>query len=69
VFNSETFEEVALKMERWYAVKIEFKNNKIKKKRFTGTFENETISQALAAMRFTMPFNYTIDNDHIIISQ
>lgn len=69
VFNSETFEEIVKKMERWYGVEINLTNEKIKKKRFTGTFENETIDQALSAMQLTMPFNYVIKKDHIIISQ
>jgi transmembrane sensor len=69
VFNSETFEEIVIKMERWYGVEINLNNEKIKKKRFTGTFENETIDQALSAMQLTMPFTYVIKKDHIIISQ
>ncbi len=69
VFNSETFEEIVIKMERWYGVEISLNNDKIKQKRFTGTFENETIDQALSAMQLTMPFTYVIKKDHIIISQ
>lgn len=68
VFNSETFEDIAVKMERWYGVTIDLNSEKIKKKRFTGTFENETISQALTAMQFTVPFSFTINKDHVIIS-
>jgi transmembrane sensor len=69
VFNSETFEEIVIKMQRWYGVEIRLNNEKIKQKRFTGTFENETVDQALAAMQLTMPFTYVIKKDHIIISQ
>jgi ferric-dicitrate binding protein FerR (iron transport regulator) len=67
IFNNETFEEIAVKMERWYAVHISVENEKLKKKRFTGTFENETISQALSAMQLTLPFGYSISKDQIII--
>lgn len=67
IFSNETFEEIAVKMERWYAVSIRFDNEKLKKKRFTGTFENETVSQALSAMQLTLPFNYSIDKDQITI--
>lgn len=69
IFSNETFEEIAIKMERWYAVKITFDNEKLKAKRFTGTFENETVSQALSAMQLTLPFNYTINKDQVIIKQ
>ena len=69
VFRSETFEEVALKMERWYAVPVVFKEEKLKAKKFTGIFENETIEQALAAMQLTTAFSYKITNEQIIISK
>ena len=68
VFSSESFEEVALKMQHWYGVDIQFSNEKLKTKKFTGIFENETVGQALAAMKLTTSFNYTINRDHIIIS-
>lgn len=67
IFNNETFEEIAVKMERWYAVHISVESETLKKKRFTGTFENETVSQALSAMQLTLPFGYSISKDQIII--
>ncbi len=67
VFRSETFEQVALKMERWYAVSILFKDEKLKEKKFTGAFENETIDQALNALHLTTPFVYKITRDSIFI--
>ena len=69
VFRSETFEEVAHKMERWYAVDINFTDEKLKTKRLTGIFENETIAQALDAIQLTTAFTYNINNGKIIISK
>jgi len=69
VFKSETFEEVALKMERWYAVSIVIREEKLKTKRFTGVFENETVSEALDAIQLTAPFSYRITSEQIIISK
>lgn len=68
VFSSETFEEVALKMQHWYGVTIQFSNERLKQKKFTGIFESETVAQALAAMKLTTSFNYTINKDNIILS-
>jgi transmembrane sensor len=68
IFNNETFEDIAVKMERWYAVKISFGNEKLKQKRFTGIFEKETVGQALTAMQLATNFNYHMNKDHIIIS-
>lgn len=67
VFSSETFEEIALKMERWYNVKIDFADEYLKNERLTGNFEKETITEALTAMQLTTAFSFTIKNDKIII--
>lgn len=69
VFISETFEEVARKMERWYAVQIVFKDDKLKTKKLTGVFENETVDQALGAIQLTTPFSFTYTNEQITISK
>jgi transmembrane sensor len=63
VFDKETFEEVALKMERWYGVSIHFTDDKLKLQRLTGTFEKETITEALTALQISTPFfKYRINN-------
>lgn len=71
VFNGDTFEDIALKMERWYAVKITFTDESLKLKRFTGSFEKESVVEALEALQFSSPFvfSYQIKNDAIIISK
>jgi transmembrane sensor len=67
IFDNETFEEVAVKMERWYGVIIRFKNDKLRSLRMTGTFEKESITEALAALQLLSPFSYTMKNDYITI--
>ncbi|MBC7888161.1 MAG: FecR family protein [Ferruginibacter sp.] len=68
VFDKETFEEVALKMEKWYGVLIHFEKNKLKSQRLTGSFEKETIAEALRALQISTPFfKYKINNQHINI--
>jgi transmembrane sensor len=67
IFSDETLEEIALKMERWYGVSIIIKNEKLKKELLTGSFENETIYQALDALQITTPFVYKINNNTITI--
>lgn len=69
VFNAERFEDIALKMERWYDVQIIFEDRQVKDYRFTGTFINETVEQTLAALQFTSPFHYNIDKKKIIIKR
>ena len=68
IFRSETFEDLAVKMERWYGVTIRFADEAIRPKRLNGIFENETIQQALKALQLITPFTYKIDNNEVVIS-
>jgi transmembrane sensor len=68
IFRSESFEELAIKMERWYGVTIRFADEEIKKERMTGTFENESIQQALKALQLIATFSYSMNRDEIVIS-
>lgn len=67
LFNDESLQDVALKMQRWYNVLIEIKDPALAQKRFTGNFEKEGIYQALDALKITTPFEYTITGEKIII--
>ena len=68
LFDKETFEEVALKMERWYGVSIKITDVKLKSQRLTGTFEKETVAEALLALQISTPiFKYKIINQNILI--
>ena len=66
-FRSESFHDVAKKMERWYDVDISFTSKKVEDKILTGSFENETIEQALVALKIAESFNYRIEGKKIII--
>ncbi|MEO5682819.1 MAG: FecR family protein [Chitinophagaceae bacterium] len=68
IFRSETFEDLSVKMERWYGVNIRFADEAIKPKRLNGIFENETIQQALKALQLITPFAYKMNKTEIIIS-
>jgi len=67
IFKDEPFDVIANQMERWYGVKVKFKNSIPKDYRFTGVFEKETISQALDALKLIEPFNYKYKNETIFI--
>jgi transmembrane sensor len=64
IFQDETFDEIARQLERWYGVNIIFKTNHLKEERLTGSFKNETVLQALDALKFTASFKYSIDNNN-----
>lgn len=71
IFRDESFGELARKMERWYGVQFRFEENatEIEQMRLTGTFDGETLQQALRALRITGYFNYRIDKNVVIISK
>ena len=66
-FDNEPFKELAVKMERWYNVKIYFADSAIAHTRFSGIIKNETVDQALGAMKFSVPFSYEMHGDSIWI--
>ncbi len=66
IFQDESFDDIARQLERWYGVSINFENGQLKENHLTGSFKNETIRQALDALKFTATFNYSIDNNNNI---
>lgn len=66
VFDGDSFRELALKMERWYSVEIDFKNEAVANYRLRGVFEDETVDQALQALQLIAPFKYKIKNKNKI---
>jgi len=67
IFQNESFEELARQLERWYGVTIRFKNPDLQLLYFTGDFKNESITQALDALKLSNNFNYIIDGNNITI--
>jgi ferric-dicitrate binding protein FerR (iron transport regulator) len=67
VFKSENFARLAIKMERWYGIRIRFRDERKEDLMFTGIFTTETIQQALNAMQVVHAFNYTTEDDTIYI--
>ncbi len=67
VFKNERFEDLAIKLERWYNVEISIKDKDLKNSRYTGTFEKENIEQAMQALSLSLPFTYKIDKNQITI--
>jgi ferric-dicitrate binding protein FerR (iron transport regulator) len=68
-FDAEPFAEVAMKMERWYAVKIIFEDQEIAQNRITGTFTSEPIEKAMEALKYTYDFKYEIKENIITITK
>jgi transmembrane sensor len=62
IFDSETLESIAVKLERIYAVKINIPESKIRNLSFSGTIlKNKTLDQILRIIELTAPINVSID--------
>jgi transmembrane sensor len=68
IFQDQNFADLAVQMERWYGVTIHFQDRRQKELQFTGTFEKETIQQALEALKLTADFSYSIEGTEITIT-
>jgi len=67
IFRDESFADLAARMERWYGVEIKFKNDDLKKYRFNGTFQKESITEAFDALRRTEDFHYKMKKSIIYL--
>ncbi|QEC75626.1 FecR family protein [Mucilaginibacter ginsenosidivorax] len=66
VFKDESFEELVPKLEKWYNVTFKINNKTAAGYRFTGIFENETLTQALTEMQIIRPFKFKITANDIV---
>lgn len=69
VFQDESFQDLARRLERWYAVTIKFDDSPVENLHFTGSFSTETIQQALNALQVSQHFNYSFHSNEISISK
>lgn len=67
-FDGDSFEELAVKMERWFDVDISIKSARLRKIRLKGSFERESVIQALDALMLTTPFVYSFNGRSIVVS-
>ena len=63
IFDDQDFGDIAVLLERWYGVKINFKDNALRNYRFTGIFEKEDLNTVLDFLKESRNFNYTIEKD------
>ena len=66
-FENETFEQMALEMERWYNVSFHIKNEQIKKLHFRGVFENKSLGEVLEALSYSRQFHYEIKDGKVTV--
>lgn len=67
VFTEESFEVVALKMERWYNKRFHFENEKLKPISMSGDFDKVDVLQALQILQIMVEFSYEVKGDDVYI--
>ncbi len=60
-------EDIGPMLEKWFGKTVIIQSESLKKNRYTGTFEKETIEQILSYFKMSYPFNFKIENDTIVI--
>jgi ferric-dicitrate binding protein FerR (iron transport regulator) len=66
-FDGEALEDIALKIERWFDVKVTISDEKLKKEPFSGVFDNESLQVVMEALRLTGKFKYDINKKEVTI--
>ena len=62
-----SLELLATDMERRYNLKIRFDSDELKRYKFTGIFENETVEQILTALSMAAPVNYHLNKNNVTL--
>lgn len=63
VFEGESIENLATKLERRYDVIIRILDEELKEYKISGILEDETIEQVLSAVKLTVPMDFRIDGN------
>lgn len=67
LFANESFDRIAVELERNYDIKIVFENEEVRNYRYTATFDKKTINQILEALKLSRSFNYEFEDGNKII--
>ncbi|WP_343522435.1 FecR family protein [Pedobacter sp.] len=67
IYKNNRFDEIARLFERWYDVKITFKDPQLKAVKFTGHVDKETLTEALNVLKLIENFNYSIEGKNVYI--
>jgi len=67
ILKGEELSNLVIKLERKYDVKFIFGSEKLKRFRFTGTLENETLTQVLDVIKLSAPLEYELQGKTVMI--
>jgi transmembrane sensor len=67
MFEDESFENIAVLLERWYGVSVSVNDETIRQYRFTGLFEKEDLTTVLNILRESKAFSFEIPDEKTVI--
>ena len=68
ILYNERLDQAAVRIEKWFGVKINFEDVAVKNCRITGKFKNETLEHVLDAMSDATGIHYIISNQKVTLS-
>jgi len=69
VIKGESLDNLAVKLERRYNVKIIFLDESLKKYKFSGILKDETFEQVLKILQISMPILFTVNDNKVTLSE
>lgn len=66
VFNDESLEEIAKRLERWYNIDITLADSSLSDLRMSASFEKETVTEVLTVIALSMNIHYTKEEGKVI---
>ena len=66
-FEDASLEDIGPRLEKWFGKNVLIQDESLKKIRYTGNFENETIETVLSYLKLSRSFNFKIENDTVVI--
>ncbi len=66
-FSDTSFGEIVTTLEMWYDVKIDFTKTQLAKTKYTGQFDNASLSHVLKSMSFALEFDYVLKEKNVEI--
>lgn len=68
-FDAATFDQVAIQLERWFNIRVVFKDESLKQKRFTAYIKGEKLPEVMSAMaKAAGYFTYQLDRNARILT-
>ena len=65
-FRNERFEQVAMRLSRWYNIEIELEGDQLNNYIYHATFENEPFEEVMKLMELTAPISYHFEDRKLL---